>query len=374
MANDPNVEPKARTPRAIVKLNGIIAPAMIQFVTDQNNYYRANSFEAYFSLFYPGWESGEINWKWWSEQETIEVEIRAGYPDDPVNFTESDLEEIFYGEVDEMDVNPIENRVLLRGRDLSLRLIESKTTEKYPNLTSSDIVKKLAEDKGIEVEVVPTEGKAGRFYNEEHITLSSERTLWDLICYLAQQEDYVVFLKGRKLHFQPSPKADDSDPYIVQFRHKDETRPTISGNFMQLQMKRSLTVAKDVIVTVSSWNSKQKKAFNTTAKSAKSARKQNKGGDAQTFSYTIPGLTKEQAIKRAEKILEDITRHEINLNFEMPADNLLDEASIIRLEGTGTSFDQIYFADHVVRSYSTQQGYTMAVHAKNHSPVSTVTA
>lgn len=374
MANDPNVEPTARAPRALVKVNGIIAPALIQFSTDQNNYYRANSFEATFSLFYPGWENGEVNWKWWSEQETIEVEIRAGYPPDPFSFTDTDLEEIFYGEVDDLDINPVDNRVLLRGRDLSLRLIESKTTEKYPNLSSSDIVKKLAEEEGIETEIVATDGKTGRFYNEEHTTLSSERTKWDLITFLAQQEGYIVFLKGRKLHFQPAPKTDDSDPYIVQWRARTDTvPPTIAGNFIELQMKRSLTVAKDVIVSVRSWESGSKKAVDTTVKSSKSARRQNRGGNAQTFSYTIPGLKKEQAIRRAEQILEEITRHEMNLNFTMPADNLLNESSIIRLEGTGTAYDQIYFADHIVRSYSTGQGYLMLVHAKNHSPVSTVT-
>lgn len=374
--NNPVVIPTVRHPRSIVKVNGLEAPAMIEWQTDANNYYRANTFRVEFALEYPGSAQATINAAWWADQADLLVEIYAGFPSDPAKYTTSDLEKIFVGEVDELTTTLEANLVVLEGRDLSLRFIETKTTEKYPNMTASEIVKKLADDKGVKTQITDTSEKVGRFYNEEHVQLQDERTMWDLMCFLAQSEQYVLFLKGDVLHFEPAPAEDSSNPYVLVWKPPGQGsgRSTNSANFVRMNFKRSLTISRDVIVQVRSWNSKEKKSFTTEAKASKNQRRQSKGGDAQTYAYTIPGLTKEQSLKKAQSLLEDISRHEIRMTASLPADNIIDESTIIQVQGTGTANDQLYFADHVVRRFSIKAGYAMEIRAKNHSPISTVLA
>jgi hypothetical protein len=58
----------------------------------------------------------------------------------------------------------------------------------------------------------------------------------------------------------------------------------------------------------------------------------------------------------------------------MPADNILTTENIIKVVGTGTAFDQVYFPDSIVRSFGWDSGYTMTVNAKNHGVESEVSA
>ena len=99
---------------------------------------------------------------------------------------------------------------------------------------------------------------------------------------------------------------------------------------------------------------------------------QRTGGKAQTYSYSVPNLSRDQAQKLAQATAEDITRHERILTASLPGDNLLTTRCMIDLIGTGTAWDQKYYPDTVTRRLSFEEGYRMEVRAKNHSTQSTV--
>jgi hypothetical protein len=57
----------------------------------------------------------------------------------------------------------------------------------------------------------------------------------------------------------------------------------------------------------------------------------------QEYSYSIPGLTPEQAQQRANQLLAELSRHEVRLAMSGPADNLLRKSDLIEFTGTGTA-------------------------------------
>ncbi len=144
------------------------------------------------------------------------------------------------------------------GRDLTAALIEARTQETFANRTASEIAQLFAGRHNLAAEVTETRTPVGRYYQDEHdrITLdqfSRATTEWDLLVFLAQQEGFDVFVSGTTLYFQPPAGAD------VALTLSPDT-------VLDLRLERSLTLARDIEVTVKSWNSRQQSAFTQTAR------------------------------------------------------------------------------------------------------------
>ncbi len=360
-----------KQPRGIVYLNDTIVN-VIKIEVNSTTNFLADTFSMELPL--TGQPKG-IDSAFFSSVPAIMASIYAGYPKNVELYTKNDLTNLITGQVDDIELNYLANTVILTGRDLTAKFIDNKTTQKYPNLTSSEIVTMLAKKEGLTPDVTETTTKAGVFYANNHATLASETPEWDLITFLAQNEGFVAHVEGTTLYFHPEPKITDK-PYLLQYNKNDSGAPSFIG--MSLEMKRTLTVARDVIVTVKSWNSHAKKAFKVTVKATPNkkvalASKAQPIGDAQTYVYTKPGLTREQALNFAQQKIRELTKHERNIEVEMPADHALKKVSVIKLAGTETDFDQVYFTSSINRVLSTKEGFRMTINAKNHSPNSKVT-
>ncbi|MGZ5029013.1 MAG: phage late control D family protein [Methylobacter sp.] len=363
----------ARNPRGIIKVDGEVIHGWESFETDNNTFYQADTFRVTFALSDMPPDRGA---DWWAARREVAVEIFAGFPVDPENFTESELNSLIYGRADDITVDLTSMRVEVSGRDMTSLFIDAKTTEKFQNLTSSQIVSQLATRRGLTPVVTATKTKAGKYYEIDHARLTDERSEWDLLTWLAHEENFVVYVQGQNLHFEPKPDP-STPPYVLEWDWPTDERgyPVFSGK--TISFSRNLTLAKDVIVTVRSWNGKSGKAFSKTARATHNKNTVLAGaaqplGDAQTYSYTIPGLTPEQALQRAQALLREITQHEVRLSATLPADNILGVTSVIKVVGTNTAFDQIYYPDNIVRTMSITDGYSMSITAKNHSAESEV--
>lgn len=349
---------QVRRPRGLVKINGQAMPSWLAWDWNGNSLYQADTFSADLAL--SGMPAGRDG-RWWSEQGEIEVELFAGFPADAEVFGEGDLTSMFVGFADEVEVEWETNVVRLTGRDRTAAFTDNKTSEKFPNQTASQIASTLAARRGLTAAVKATSTRVGKYYKDTRTRLEDDRTEWDLLTWLAREEGFVVYVKGRELHFEPPATR---ATYTVERRGADQG-VTPSGDFVRLRTSRVLTVANDITVTVRSWNSKEKKAF-----VRKATRKKGQGQHVQQYSYTIPGLTPEQAQQRANQLLAELSRHEMKLQLDGPADNVLGKADLITLTGTDSAFDQTYFPDTVHRSLDFEGGYRWAVTAKNHSPES----
>lgn len=361
------VVPEVRRPRGIVKVAGVVVPAWVSWTVDNNTFYQADTFRVSFAATALPVETDA---NWFSSQKEAFVEIFAGFPSDPENFTASDLDSLIYGRVDDIEYDPVSTSLTLTGRDLTAAFIDAKTTIQYQNLTSSQIAAQLASSHGLAVSGPATSTKAGTFYAADHVSMTDQRSEWDLLTWLAQQEGFVCYVSGQTLYFGPRPPA-PAEPYELRWELDDRGNP--SANVRDLRVSRSLTVAKGVTVVVRSWNAKQSKGFTAYYPSkgkGTQAGKASPFGNTQVYSITRGGLDQAGAQKLAQQIHHEITQHEMKLRARLPADNVLTQTAMVRLTGTGTQFDQDYFADGLTRAMSLDEGYVMDVSAKNINPES----
>ncbi len=366
MLNDPAQASEVRQPRAVVKIGGSTfdsdgsvsvgtphAPieGWIQWRVENNFFYQADRFDVTFAV---SSLPADRDADWFSRQQEISVEIFAGFPADPDNYDAGQLRTWIYGLADGVEFDPVRRTIHLHGRDLTAKMIDAKTTEVFVNRTASDIAIKLAEKYGLTPRVTATKTKAGKYYELVHAHLNVARSEWDLLTFLAQQEQFSVYMVGRELHFEPMADA-NSEPYMLQW---GEAPFTFRGS--SLTFDRGLTLAKGIQVTVQSFNLLGNAVTATYPKKA--------GSNAQQFNYRFANLSPEKALQKAQALYHEIVRHEVNLHASMPADDILTTRNILKVAGTGTAYDQIYYPSSVRRSMSVEEGYRMDVSAKNQSP------
>lgn len=366
----------AQAVRGAVKLSGkdqTLTPIVgwIAFDVDNNNFASADNFSVTFAA---NKLPPDRNLLWLSDQTEIYVEIFAGIPADPSNWTAEELPSLIYGQVDTLEYDPVAGTVHVAGRDLTRVFIDSKTTEKFQNKTSSQIVTLLAQRHGMTADVTATTTLAGKFYEIDHDKMTAARTEWDLLCELARHEQFDVWVSGHVLNFKPKPDASSVTPFRVTWTPPDSETGYSVSNVEGLKLERALTVSKGIVVVVQSWNDSAQKAFTATfppnKQTAIKPGGSKIGSGSQTYYYSVPNLTQEKVLKFAEAKYAQIIQHEMKCEFSIPAAgaDALTVSSVIQLTGTGTKWDQTYFPDSLRRALDFESGYTLTVSAKNHSP------
>ncbi len=348
-----------RLPIPLLTLNGLTLPGLVEAEVTNASHFTADTFRAVLatSALPPGFGPD-----YWSRSQGDQVGIAVGFKGDGLAAVPTQL---ILGQVDDIDYDLAARQITLMGRDLSAPLIDTKTSEKFVNQTSSQIAEVLAARHGLQASAQATKQKAGIYYSSEHVVLTQEQSEWDLLIYLAEHEGFDVWVSGNTLNFQPSPVT-TNPAYKIFWQEPADS------NALDIRLSRSETLAKDVIVVVQSWNQKQQKPVKVTYKVTQANKGQRAGGKAQTYSFNVPNLTRDQAFELAKSKAEEITRHEKILNATLPGDNTLTTRAMVNLVGTGTDWDQFYYPDTVTRHISFTDGYRMEIRAKNHATQSTV--
>ncbi len=260
-------------------------------------------------------------------------------------------------------LTPLSEQFELEGRDLTAGLIESRTQETFSNRTASEVATILAQRHGLAPVVVPTTTPIGRYYESEHdrVTLSQftrASTEWDLLVLLARQEGYDIFVEGTSLFFQPT-LVDAAGAVILD-----------TAGLVTLQMRRSLTLARDLEVTVRSWSSRnQSTCVQTVLASMNDATASPASSEtAQRYVFVRPNLTPDQALQYAQRRVAELIAHERIIEATMPGELSLTARSAVALTGTGTDFDQTYYVDTIERHFDSGNGFTQRIRCKNTSP------
>ena len=175
----------------------------------------------------------------------------------------------------------------------------------------------IAARHGLTSAVTATTTLAGRYYGAEHdrITLgqfSRAMSEWDLLTYLASHEGFDVFVQGATLYFQPASKAAPIAIDVV--------------DCLSVSLEQSFTLARDIEVTVKSWNTRQQAAFTQTARStARSGTRRS--GPPQRIVVVRPNLSTNEALQLAQRVLADLSRHERIVRAELPGELVLTSHS-----------------------------------------------
>ena len=360
--NDPYAAPAARQPRLKILTGGKPIASALSWEITNNNYYQADTFTARFSL------SGDPAFPpaWWSNQKQILLDMQASLDDGAT------WKSFIVGMVDHIECHSDAGIIEVDGRDMAGLFIDAKTNEAFVNKTSSQVVQALAaRHPGMTADVTPTTTLVGRYYGADHErltfnTFTRTTTEWNLMCSLAQHEGFDIFVTGNTVHFHPSTPP-NSTPWELVWSGGGWTgaAPWMSG--VSLSTERSMTMAKDVVVVVRSWSSKQGRGF-TKYSPAGTALSRLQSDKVQEFAYIMPNLSEAQAQTAANHLREQITQHERLVTIEAAADLTVGPRIMLKLTGTGTSWDQAYYVDYVRRSLSFEGGFQMTIHAKNHSP------
>jgi len=340
-----------RWPRLEILANGVPLAGAIEAEVTSNNHYSADRFYARLAL---GSDPGAG--AFWTEASEIILDIRFGF-DAGKGFVS-----VIQGAVDTVVIDPVRRLVRLEGRDRTASLIETRTQESFSNHTASEIAIMLAERHGLEQMVTPTVTPVGRYYQNEHdrITLDQfgrEMTEWDLLVWLARQEDFDVFVRGMTLHFEPATQ----NPRI---------HPITLNDVMDLRLERTLTLSRDIEVTVRSWNMRQRNAFMQTARAGRSGVLGAEFGaqfksTPQRVVLVRPNLTPDQALKLAQTTLAQLMSHRMVVSLTMPGELSLMPGDGIVLDGTITGFDQLYRIDEVTRRLSMHHGFIQHLRARS---------
>jgi hypothetical protein len=353
-----------RAPRLAVLVNGVPLAGVLAAEVHSNNHLGADRFRVRVALGAdPFWTAAAF-----AGQPSIQLDVQVALDMPGLPASGGSYVSLILGAVDMVEIDAISQTVWLEGRDLTALFIDSPTQESFANQTASQIATQLAARKGLVANVTPTTTLVGRYYQSEHdrITLnqfSQATTEWDLLIWLAQEEGFNVWVSGNALNFMPA-----VDPVMPDLVLQTGGIPPLYGvaNLTHLRMERSLTLARDIVVTVKSWNSRQQQAFTQTVSSAAL------GSMAPPQSYIVvrPNLTPDQALRLANRKLAELTAYERVIVAEMPGELGLNARSTVLLTGTGTQFDQMYFVDTIDRMISYEGGFTQHLRAKNASPLS----
>lgn len=365
-------KPAGRRPRGIVKIDGKAVPGWIEFTVTNNSYAEADTFEVtYAASALP--KSNGADW-FMGQAADLFVEIFAGLPSDPDSPNASELTSLIYGRVDDIEFDPVRTVVKLTGRDLTGAFIDAKLITQYVNQGVISIIQSLADSHQIEAFISPAppqDLKVGTYYERDTVQLGTNNSEWDLICQLARENGLVTYVSGKTLNFVPDPRP-SATPYLIQWKKPDSAGGPPQANVIDLEFSRSMTVAKGISVTVRSASFKDKPIVRSYPKNPRGIQpgKSSPYGALQPYYYNLPpGSTVQQVEAYAEGTFQQITSHAMKLRATLPADGVLSINMPIRVQGTGTPCDQIYFPRQIRRTLSMEEGgYMMEVEAQNTTP------
>lgn len=337
--------------------------------TDSNSFRSADTFNVTFAVSDLPFDRNET---WFSQQKSVECEIFAtadAGDADPWRPLSDDR--LILGAVDDITFDPVARTLAISGRDLTAKLIDTKTSEHFANKTASEIASILAARHGLTPVVQATKTKVGELYKDNHTDLTQEQSEWELLSRLADVEDYRVYVTGRELHFEPRDTS-NAPIYDIIWQAPGNEHAFPVSNTVGLRFTRSLTIVKGLKVEIRTWNAKHKRAYTVGWPRASVAQKPGSTGpskaDETVYRYTIAGLTPDEAIKRAKSIYEQIAANAMEVTADLPGDGVITIGSGLRVSGTGTAWDQTYFPTSIKRSMSVDEGYRMTITAKNLSP------
>jgi phage protein D len=349
-------------PRAGLAINGQrMDDHLVSFEVQNNRFFTADSFNVVLALVERDPERGLPFWSDQGADGNMQVELFASLSDE-----QQPDQSLLAGRVDELRLDLARRTVTLIGRDHTADLIEAKIAEKFQNQTASQIVETLASRYGLTARATATSTLAGTYYKHEHANLNDETTAWNLITYLAEREGFDAYVKGKELYFGPPPEAGKAPVWVLQYEPSEGEGSVARAPATSIQFTRGLTASREVVVKVISWGRTKKKAITGTSRSQRSARTTTgQFARAATHTFRVAGLDQEQADREAERLHREITRNMRSFDAEIPGDPRLGIDTIVRVRGTGGSFDADYHLDELIRGFSRTQGLEMRLRGRN---------
>jgi hypothetical protein len=349
-----------RNPRAIVKVNDKEVKFM-EIEVMSGAPYTADTYYVEMPLYS---QPDGIDFAYFSSVEKFSVKIYMGFPADPNSFNVNELVLMIQGESNDVEIDPSEGIVRISGRDLSSRLIDSKVTQSFSNITASELAQQFAKSNNLKQEITPTQDVIGTFLQTAQTYTANNSTQWDMLVQAAVQENFMVYVKGETLVFKPFPSNDDNiQPYVLNYIPKSSSNNIPTFNLgTKISFFKNNIVSGNINVTVKvPYSTYTGKAFHVKQTARNSAASPE---SIRKYVYSHPGLTYDQAKKQCKQLLNNLIVHSVRFSAELVPDIILSKDMLIRVTGTNTDFDQDYYIDRLVRRM-TISDFSMYLGGKN---------
>ena len=355
----------ARRPVAVVRLDGAELTAVLSVKTTNVAHNAADTFEVELPL---QGQPESAGWAaWGGAAPPSEIEVLYGFLD--AAGQRAALVSAVIGPVDSVEVSQPENVIRLSGRDYSSALIDTQTFENFTNQTASQIATRIAQNHGLTPQVQATTTPVGTkdAGTGETTRVTRRESEWDLLTNLARNEGFVCYVRGKTLFFQPDTKPSGA-PYNLVWTPPGVPGRSPTANLAKLNVRRALTLARSISVTVTSHDATKATTVSQTAELSAGGAGGTANAQPQTYVVDVPGLTEAQAKARADQLLKSYSLFERVVEIHLPGDPFVSFDQPLSLTGTGTGWDnRLYYIDRVERSLSLGGGFTMVLRAKNHS-------
>lgn len=416
-----------RRPRVRARVGDQVVEGLVSCEVTSNGYAAADTWRLELRLS----ATSQPSAAWWSDSEDDVIDISFGFagPDGSV----AGWETLLSGVVDTVKLDYLTGRISVDGRDLTARFVETRLEETFANQTLSDIARKFAAGHGLTYRGPDTSARLGSHYRgNDHAStaaaFSRQTTEWDLLTWAGNQEGMDVRVEGRELVISAQADPDASAPVTIRWAPPGTAAAYGILDAQSLTCERQQTLARDIEVTVTSYDSRAARRFSKTVRGARgkgrrdarpsagsSARPRQSSeldallGDLGTSqaesgitastprasggrgsrepartaappTATVggrtvlrhrivkPGLSEAEALRLAQDTLRELSRHERVIEFKTPGETRLRPRAVVRLVGTASSFDQDFYVDEISRRLSVDDGFSQTVRAKNTSP------
>ncbi len=374
MPNTSAIQSTARSPRAIIRIGGVPVDGWIEWSVTNNTYFEADTFSASFAT---SRLPSAFDAQWFSQQTEIFIEILAGFPSDPAHPSAGELTSLIYGRVDDLHMDLSQTTIALTGRDLTGAFIDSTLTTQYSNRTASQIVGAICAEHGIKAEITTTEAivgspalaNVGTYSLRSTVHMTTSNSEWDLISWLARESGFVAYFQGQTFFFgaDPTPTA---TPYEVFYSPSKNGGPP-SSNAQSIELSRSFTVAKGIEVTAQSASFLGPTITRSYPQAIRTIKpgKASPYGPTQQYFVSLPaGKNAQQVEAAAEAAYRERISHAMKMHGEFPGVVELNVRMPIRVQGTRTAFDQLFYPRSIERRMSMEEGFEMEVDAQNSTP------
>ncbi|MFI6640562.1 VgrG-related protein [Streptomyces sp. NPDC050504] len=251
-------------------------------------------------------------------------------------------EPLLTGEVTAIEVEgtPGQGRSLvLRGYDLGHRMLRNRRVEGYPNMTASDIVRKLAALNRVPI------GKVEATQPVYELATQPNTTDWDFLSRLARENDKRLALDGKgKLTFAELPAASGGS---TELKFGDNT----------LHCRVAMTAAGQVQkVDVRGWDPKTKRPLSAPTPSITSkeivagttpAELTKTFGKAELTATRTPFTTQSQVTQAAKALADDVTGSFAEVEVAVNGNPKLMPGEAVKVTSAGKPFDGSYTATSV---------------------------
>lgn len=244
------------------------------------------------------------------------------------------------GEVDSTDFDLIGRVISFSGRDVSAKLHENKTSEKWLNKMPSDIVTDLIGRLGIGAgNITASSIKAGKQVNQDYVRLSDNVSFSYVIHRMSQIDGTRWWVDPNGMfHYVPL-----GTPQSIYTINVNQDVSPISADCIELKIKRNIQAGKGIAVTVKSWHPRKKQLFSYTSNV-------NGVGGPVNYSYDASNVVQDHVTKRAQSRAMERARHELTVSATVVGDPSVQAGMSLQLSGTNY-FDQMFDIDGVAHDF-----------------------